>query len=141
LFNGDIWSIGAGLVQPVFRGGELTARRRAAIAAYDVASADYRQTVLTAFQNVSGALQSIEADARGFQARYEADQAARQNLALVEKQFAFGAASYVTLLTAQQQYQQTHLSYVQALAARFADTAALFQALGGPFGGAAVARS
>lgn len=131
LFSGDIWSVGANLTQPIFRGGELTARRRAAVAAFDQARADYKQTVLTAFQNVADTLRALETDAQALQARYEADSAADQSLKLIETQYRLGGASYLSLLNAQQQYQQAHIAYVQALASRYADTAALYQALGG----------
>ena len=56
----SIWNVGASLLQPLFHGGELTARRRAAIAAYDQAAAQYRDTVLHAFQNVADALRALE---------------------------------------------------------------------------------
>jgi NodT family efflux transporter outer membrane factor (OMF) lipoprotein len=133
LFSGgtNIWSIGAGILQPIFRGGELTAKRRVAIAAYDQAEAQYRETVLQAFQNVADVLRALELDARTLKAQADAEAAARESLDLTQKQFQLGAVSYLSLLNAQQQYQQALISLVQAQAARFADTAALFQALGG----------
>jgi NodT family efflux transporter outer membrane factor (OMF) lipoprotein len=127
----SIWSLGAGLVQPIFRGGELTARRRAAIASFDQAAAQYRGVVLQAFQNVADVLQALEADARALQAQVDAEAAARDSLELTQQQFQFGATSYLALLNAQRQHQQTRISLVQAQAARLADTAALFQAMGG----------
>ena len=133
LFGGgtSVWSLGAGLLQPVFHGGELTAKRRAAIAAYDQAEAQYRETVLQAFQNVADALRALEDDARTLKARAGAEAAARDTLDLTKKQFELGAVSYLSLLNAERQYQQTRLGLIQAQADRFADTAALFQALGG----------
>ncbi len=127
----SIWSIGAGLLQPVFHGGELAAKRRAAIAAYDQAAAQYRETVLQAFQDVADVLRALEDDARTLRAQAEAEAAARDTLDLTEKQFDLGAVSYLSLLNAQRQYRLAHFILVQAQAARFADTAALFQALGG----------
>ncbi len=131
LFNNDVWNIGANLTAPLFHGGTLTAQRRASIAAYDQAFADYRRTVLVAFQNVADSLRAIETDAAGLKAQFEATTAAEQSLRLTETQYKLGGISYLNLLSAQQQYQQTRISYVQALAARYQDTAALFQALGG----------
>jgi NodT family efflux transporter outer membrane factor (OMF) lipoprotein len=133
LFNPSaaVWSLGAGLLQPLFRGGELTAKRRAAIAAYDQAAAQYRATVLQAFQNVADVLRALELDAQALRAQAEAESAAKDSLALTQKQFQFGAISYLSLLNAQRQYQQARIGLVQAQAVRFADTAALFQALGG----------
>ncbi|HKW82080.1 MAG TPA: efflux transporter outer membrane subunit [Casimicrobiaceae bacterium] len=132
LFSGPtVWSIGAGLLQPLFHGGELEAKRRAAVASYDQAAAQYRQTVLLAFQNVADALRALETDARTLKAQSDAEALARDTLDLTQKQFQLGAANYIALLDAQRQYQLARLSLVQAQAARYADTAALFQALGG----------
>ena len=127
----SIWSIGASLLQPIFRGGQLTAERRAAIAAYDQAEAQYRETVLLGFQDVADVLRALELDAGTLKAQADAESAARASLDLTRKQFEFGAVNYLSLLTAQRQHQQARLSLVQAQAARLADTAALFQALGG----------
>jgi NodT family efflux transporter outer membrane factor (OMF) lipoprotein len=124
------WSIGAGLLQPLFHGGELTARRRAAIAAFEQAQAQYRETVLQAFQNVADVLEALEADARRLRAQSDAEAISRDSLNLTEKQFQYGATNYLALLNAQRQYQLARIILVQAQAARFADTAALFQALG-----------
>ena len=133
LFAGgtSIWSLGAGLLQPIFRGGELTARRRAAIAAYDQALAQYRQTVLQAFQNVADVLRALETDARALKTQVDAETTAREALDITQSQFNLGAVRYLSMLVAVRQYQQARISLVQAQAARFADTAALFQALGG----------
>jgi NodT family efflux transporter outer membrane factor (OMF) lipoprotein len=127
----SVWSLGAGLLQPIFRGGELTAKRRAAIAAYDQAQAQYREIVLQAFQNVADVLRALETDAQALKAQADAEAAARATLDLARKQFRLGATSYLTLLTAQRQHQQARIGLVQAQAARYSDTAALFQALGG----------
>jgi NodT family efflux transporter outer membrane factor (OMF) lipoprotein len=132
LFSSDsaIWNFGAGLLQPIFHGGQLNAQRRAAVAAYDQALALYRQTVLQAFLNVADSLRALESDARTLKAQFEAETSAKDTLELTKKQFEFGAVSYLSLLDAQRQYQQVRISLVQAQAARFADTAALFQAVG-----------
>lgn len=127
----NLWNIGAGIFQPLFRGGALLAERRAAIAAYDAAAAQYREVVLQAFKNVADTLRAIEADAREMRAQKQAETAAYTNLYLVKQQFSLGGVSYLSLLDAQRQYQQTRISLVQAEASRYADTAALFQALGG----------
>ena len=127
----SVWSFGAGLMQPIFHGGELTARKRAAEAAYDQAAAEYRATVLQAFQNVADVLRALDADARTLKAQSEAAAAAEDSYELTQKQFSLGAVSYLSILNAQRQYQQARISLVQAQATRYADTAALFQALGG----------
>ena len=126
-----IWNVGAGLLQPIFHGGELTHKHEAAIAAYDAAAAQYRGTVLSAFQNVSDALGALQFDAAALKADTAAEQAAAGSFHLSQKQFDTGAISYLALLNAESIYQQTRISLVTAEAARYADTAALFVALGG----------
>jgi NodT family efflux transporter outer membrane factor (OMF) lipoprotein len=126
-----VWSLGAGLLQPLFHGGELNARRRAAVAAYDQAAALYRETILQAFRNVADVLRALDSDAATLKAQAEAEAAARDTFELTRQQFQLGAVTYLSLLNAERQYQQARISLVQAQAARFADTAALFQALGG----------
>ena len=126
-----VWSLGAGLTQPIFHGGELRAKKRAAEAAYEQAAAEYRTTVLLAFQNVADVLRALEADARTLKAQSEAVAAAGESYEVTQKQFSLGAVNYLSLLNAQRQYQQALIGLVQAQAARYADTAALFQALGG----------
>jgi NodT family efflux transporter outer membrane factor (OMF) lipoprotein len=125
------WNLGAGLLQPLFHGGELEAKRRAAVAAYNQAAAEYRTTVLFAFQNVADVLRALDSDAMALQAQAEADAAAKANLELTRQQFQLGAANYLSLLVAQQFYQQGRIGLILARAQRYADTAALFQALGG----------
>jgi NodT family efflux transporter outer membrane factor (OMF) lipoprotein len=127
----NFWSVGAALTQPIFNGGSLRAQQRASVAAFDAAAAQYRSTVLGAFQNVADALRALEFDATTLEAQANAEALARQSLDLTTQQFRAGAVSFVTLLTAQQAWLQTHTALVQAQAARYADTAALFQALGG----------
>lgn len=135
------FNLGAGLLQPLFHGGELKARQRAAQAAYDQARARYQSTVLQAFLNVADVLRALNDDARTLKAQAEAEQAARDSLDLTRDQFRLGAVSYLTLLNAEQQYQQVRVSLAQAQAARFADTAGLFQALGGGWWNRAEQRS
>jgi NodT family efflux transporter outer membrane factor (OMF) lipoprotein len=127
----SIWNVGASLLQPLFHGGELTARRRAAVAVYDQAAAQYRDTVLHAFQNVADALRALDVDARTLKAQTEATSIARDTFDLTHKEFSLGAANYLSLLNAERQYQQARVRLVQSQALRYADTAALFQALGG----------
>jgi NodT family efflux transporter outer membrane factor (OMF) lipoprotein len=127
----SIWSFGGQVVQPIFQGGTLLSRRRAAIAAYDQAAAQYRQTVLLAFQNVADALNALEIDARALRAQAAAEESARANFIVARNQYKLGGVSYLILLNAEVQYQQTRINRIQAEAARYTDTAALFQALGG----------
>jgi len=127
----NTWGYGIAPTQILFQGGALLAQRRAAIAAAEVALAQYRQTVLLAFQNVADSLRAIEMDAKELKAQNLAEIAALKNLNLTHAQFKLGAINYILLLNAQQKYQQTVLNRIQAEGARYIDTAALFQSLGG----------
>jgi NodT family efflux transporter outer membrane factor (OMF) lipoprotein len=129
--SGLAWNLGANLVQPLFNGGSLQAQKRAAIAAYDQVSAQYQQTVLNAFLNVANTLRALDSDAQALSVQAQAEALARESLDLVNRQYQLGAVSYLGLLDAQRQFLQTHIALVQAQALRYADTAALFQALGG----------
>jgi NodT family efflux transporter outer membrane factor (OMF) lipoprotein len=133
LFNPgtQLWSIGANLLQPIFHAGQLQAQKRGAEAAYDQAFAQYQQAVLVAFQDVADVLLALEYDARALNAQAEAEAAARQSLEVTREQLKVGGANYLALLNAQRQYSIAKAALVQAQAARYADTAALFQALGG----------
>ena len=119
------------LRKPSFDGGTLLHRERAAKAAYTQAAEQYRSTVLTAFQNVADTLNALEQDADGLKAAANARDAANVTLDLTKKQYQTGYANYLSLLSAEQAYQQAVMNLVQAQTNRYADTAALFQALGG----------
>ena len=125
------WNVGAALAAPIFEGGALLHQERAARAAYTQASEQYRSTVLTAFQNVADTLVALQQDAQALKAAATADHAAQVTLDLARRQEKDGYASGLALLNAQQAYQQARITLAQAQASRFADTAALFQALGG----------
>jgi NodT family efflux transporter outer membrane factor (OMF) lipoprotein len=126
-----VWSIGASIAQPLFKGGQLLHQRRAAIAAADEAGANYQATVINAFQNVSDTLHALSADAETLLAQDAAAKTAAESVKLVQAQYTSGAASYLQVLAAEQSYQNAAIALVRARAQRFADTAALFQALGG----------
>jgi NodT family efflux transporter outer membrane factor (OMF) lipoprotein len=126
-----IWNLGAGLMQPLFEGGTLLHRRQAADAAFDEAAAQYRYTVITAFQNVADALRSLQSDADAVNAEVAAERAAADSLAVSQREFRTGTISYLALLDAERTYQQARIGEVQARATRYSDAVALFQALGG----------
>lgn len=126
-----VWSLIGGVAQPLFKGGQLTHQRRAAVAAAQQAAANYRSTVITAFQNVSDTLYALQADADTLAAQSEALGTAEGALKLVQAQYKSGAASHLQVLTAEQAYQNAVVALIKARAQRLADTAALFQALGG----------
>jgi NodT family efflux transporter outer membrane factor (OMF) lipoprotein len=129
--NAMVWDFSAGLTQPLFRGGQLKAQQRAAKEAYKQAAAQYREVLLHAFRNVADALRALELDAKTLAAQVDRSEAAREALELTRKQYELGGAPYLALINAQRQYQQVQIALVEAQAARFADTAALYLAMGG----------
>jgi NodT family efflux transporter outer membrane factor (OMF) lipoprotein len=133
------WNLGAHASQTLFAGGTLVHRKRAADAALDQAAAQYRVAVLTAFQNVADALHALDSDADALSAASRAEDAAQKSLDVARHQLELGSVSYLALVNAEQAYQQAVVSLAQARSNRYADTAALFQALGGAIEPAATA--
>ncbi len=127
----QFWGVTAAATQPIFHGGTLFHRELAAKATYDQALAQYRSTVITSFQNVANSLRAIQSDAVALQKAVASERAAWHSLEIVRGRLRLGDVNYLGLLNAQQTYQQAVLALAQAKAARYADTVALFQALGG----------
>ena len=125
------WIVAGNVAQTLFAGGTLLHRQRAAEAAFEQAAAQYRSTVITAFQNVADTLYALQHDAESLKTAVAAERAAKVTLDLTVKQQQLGYINYLVLLSAQQAYQQALITRVQSQANRLADTAALFQALGG----------
>ncbi|SAL30250.1 RND efflux system outer membrane lipoprotein [Caballeronia turbans] len=139
---GALWSVGASLSQPIFHGGALLAQRRAAIATYDAAVAQYKQTVLSAFQNVANTLASLETDSEALAFADSASNAARDASADAAARVRLGAIPPRAARGSEQQYLDARLSTIRASSARLSDTAALFQAMGSSVApGASVARA
>jgi NodT family efflux transporter outer membrane factor (OMF) lipoprotein len=134
LFNttgGLVWSIAAGLTQPIFDGGMRRAERRAALAAFKASAADYQQTVLSAFGQIADNLQALANDARLLAAQQHALDMASESVRLQRISYAQGGTGLLNLLDAQRQYQQARLGYVRAQAQRYQDTIQLLVAMGG----------
>jgi NodT family efflux transporter outer membrane factor (OMF) lipoprotein len=127
----NIWSIAGNLMQPVFHGGELRARQRLSVAAYDEAAAAYKQTVLKGLQEVADTLYALDADAETLKTRTDTTDHARAAYEIAQRQYHLGGISHLALLDAQRQLLQTEMDRVQAQADRYTDTAALLYALGG----------
>jgi len=123
--------VAGAVTQPLFDGGVLLHKERAARETFDEARAQYRSTLVKAFQNVADTLQALGADAAALQAAAAAEQAARTSLDITRKQLQLGAVNYLALLNAEQTYLNAVVALAVARGNRFADTAALFQALGG----------
>lgn len=126
-----LWTLAAGLTQPVFQGGALSATRRATIANYEQAALNYEAVVVNAFTEVANTLKVLEISARNLQATAKALESAQINLKLVEQQYQFGTVNYLVVLNAQTQFQQAKINLINAQADRFANTAALYTTLGG----------
>lgn len=125
------WSIGANVAQTIFDGGALLNKKRAAEAALDQAKAQYQSAVTTAFQNTADALEAVHYDADALSANTAAGAAAAEALARARRQQALGDTGMPAVLLAEQANQQAQITLIQARATRYADTVALYQALGG----------
>lgn len=135
---GDLFAGGTGFytllgsaTQPIFSGFTLENRQKAAEASFDQAKAQYRSTVLSAFQNVADVLRALQSDAKAVAASEKAEDVAKRSLDIVRNQVSLGQVGQLPLLLAQQTYLQASLNRVQAQATRLSNTAALFMALGG----------
>ncbi len=125
------WNLAGALTAPLFEGGSLRHQQRATKAAVDAAAAQYRSTVLHAFGDVADTLSALQHDAQTLQAAAAAADAAQRTRDLTRRQAQDGYTAPLALLDAEQAWQQARIGLVQAQAARLADTAALYQALGG----------
>jgi NodT family efflux transporter outer membrane factor (OMF) lipoprotein len=123
--------LGASLAQPLFHGDELRAKRRSAVAAYEQAAAAYQEAVLLGFQNVADTLRALETDAIKLKERADAAAQARIYHGIISARYSAGGVSFLSLLDAQRKLRGAVLDQTQAIADRYADSAALFQALGG----------
>ena len=137
LFGGGaaVGSLIGQITQPLFNPA-LPAEKRAALAALDAATANYQGVVLEALRSVADALRALDNDAQALAAQAAADAAAQGSLQSMQRQYAQGAASYLQLLSAQQQAQQIRTDLVVAQARRLLGSAALYQAVGAGWAGA-----
>jgi len=133
LLNGanNIWGIAGGIGQPLFAGGTLSARKTAAEAGLEASLAQYRSTVLTAFQNVADTLYAIDNDGKLYQLARDGEIANQKVYTKTLAQFDKGYSSEPGLLAAKQQYLQAKMNAIQAYSVYLGDTAALYQSLGG----------
>jgi len=128
---GLVWSIAAGLTQPLFDGGLRRAERRAALAAFKASAADYQQTVIQAFGQIADILQALTHDAHLLAAQQHALDMASESVRLQRISYSRGGTGILNLLDAQRQYQQALLAFTRAQAMRYQDTIQLLVALGG----------
>jgi NodT family efflux transporter outer membrane factor (OMF) lipoprotein len=126
-----VWNIAGNVGQTLFDAGTLKHTKRAAVAALDQATAQYRATMIKAFQSVADVLRALQSDADALAAQNAAERSAYASLELARWQFSAETTDHLTVLTAERTWQQARINLVQAESNRYADTAALFQALGG----------
>jgi NodT family efflux transporter outer membrane factor (OMF) lipoprotein len=129
--GGPFWNLVGDVTQPLFQGGTLLHRKRAANEALKQAAAQYQSAVITAYQNVADTLHASLSDADALAAQVDAENAAKLTYDLTLRQMQVGYVNPLTLIAAETAYDQALLGRVQAQATRFGDTVALFQSLGG----------
>ncbi len=131
LLDSNIWGLGLSAAAPILNGGELSARHQAAIDAYEVSAANYKQTTLAAFEQVADSVRALEHDAE--LARTEAQAVADAELTskLYRDNYEAGMVNYLQVLSAEIQYHVARINYFQIQAQQLQDTTALFISLGG----------
>lgn len=125
------WSVAASITGPIFDAGSLFHTKESKVAALEQASAKYRSTVITSFQNVADSLRAIRSDAELLKAQVAAEKAAADSLEISLAQYRGGATNYLNVLNAQQTLLNARTNRVKAQASRYADTVALYHSLGG----------
>lgn len=136
-----LWSIGASASESLFAGGKLRAGVDFAQAGYVAAQANYRQTVLTAFEEVQNAVTGLSVLADAAQQASAAVDDARRLVSLAQDRYAGGLAPFIDVLTAEQQLLTSERQAVQIQGQRAALVVFLAKALGGGWNGAAATSS
>jgi NodT family efflux transporter outer membrane factor (OMF) lipoprotein len=128
------WSLVAGLVQPLFAGGALHGQLRYDRAHATELIASYRQTVITALQDVEDALVAVQRLAELDKAETVAVESARRASMLARARFEAGTADFLTVLTTEQTWYQAEDAVLQIRLQRLHAAVGVFRALGGSFG-------
>jgi len=126
-----VWSIGAGLTQPIFEGGRLRAQVEQVSAQQKQSLEAYRKSVQTAFREVNDALITVRQNGDSEVALGQAMQAAKRSLQLAQARYDSGYSPYLEVLTAQRTSNDATLAWVQNRQARLSSSVDLFKALGG----------
>lgn len=127
----NVWTLAAGISQPIWNGGQLRAEKRKAEAAYDEARAAYRQTVLDGLYQVAKSLTLLEHDAVELKQQAIASKHALAQQELATQRFQLGGISHLQLVDAEINALTTEQDEIPPTAARFSDSVALMTALGG----------
>jgi outer membrane protein TolC len=133
-----LWAVGLSAVQTIYDGGRRHATTEAARARYDGAIADYRQTTLTAFQQVEDNLAALRILEREAQQQDEAVESAKTNVRIFTNRYIGGRDSYLEVITAQTAYLDNERNQVEIRRRRMDATVLLVKALGGGWDAAAL---
>ena len=128
------YTLAGDVTQPIFEGFTLLNKQKAAEAGLTQAEAQYRQAVITAFQNVADALRALQSDTKAVKAAVYSETTARKSFEIVKQQFLMkegSAVNMLAVLNAEQTWLQAAVSRMQAEGARLGDVVGLFMALGG----------
>ena len=125
------WSLGANALLTLFDGGMLEAQKQSAIAAYDKSVANYKQTVLTAFQEVEDQLASLRLLNEEEVQQKAALNSANKVLQIVKNQYEAGIVSYLNVISAQNTVLNAHQNLMQIQSRQRIAHANLIKALGG----------
>ena len=123
--------MGPGLAETVYDAGRRRATLNQTLAAYDATVANYRQTVLTAFQQVEDNLAALRVLENEAQAENEAVKAAQNSLDISTYQYKAGTVNYLTVITEQAILLQDQVQAVSILTRRMSASVLLIEALGG----------
>jgi NodT family efflux transporter outer membrane factor (OMF) lipoprotein len=126
-----LWSLGASLAETIFDGGARSAATDAAVASYDASVANYRQTVLTAFQEVEDNLATLRVLAHEVGYQQEAVRAAREALDLTINQYKAGTVSFLNVIAAQTTLFGNQQNELNLRSRQLVASAVLIRALGG----------
>ena len=125
------WSLGADLLQPIFQGGRIRANYAASKSAYDQSVANYRQTVLTAFQQVEDGLSDLTALSLAFASQQEAVADSKRYLEIANNRYVGGVTTYLDVITAQSALLNNERLATQLLGQRMVTSVTAVKALGG----------
>jgi len=126
-----VWSLGADLLQPIFQGGRNRANLEATKAAYEATVANYRESVLTAFQQVEDGLSGLNALSKASASQTAAVEDAQRALQLANNRYTGGVTSYLDVITAQSALLSNQRLATQLLGQQLVTSVYLVKALGG----------
>jgi outer membrane protein, multidrug efflux system len=125
------WSLGADALEPVLQGGRNRANLAAARAAYDESVANYRQTVLTAFQQVEDGISNLSTLSQALSTQAAAVEDARKALEIANNRYVGGVTNYLDVITAQTTLLSNQRLETQLLGQQLVSSVYLVKALGG----------